>query len=433
MRRKRSLLVAALLACLGGLLATSCDEIVAIPPVPPTLTTGSGLFVVDCNAARAYVPLLGEPDPATGNGRIAVVDLSVNPDQQDPLVSVIVLSHPDDPTGTAQDLDDGLIAAVSGQSGTGGFMDLIDTATGKLTPDSPIPFPAGTEPGDTGQVLYDPIRKLFIVAVRAASGCTGQCTGFVTFDPRTRKFSEVIPANYSETFAFDATQNIVVDASDNDDAGEIGIVDLGQGRTCLLSDPNIGSDSDGASIDFTTGLVVISNEDGTATVINLHGVTFDTGGTACTAIEPGTSPNSVLIDNLPSDTAGSAVNPKTHQAFLIEDNDDGITLLTLPSSPVAQIRSNMISVVTSNVPMTPDGFGFDAQYDPYAVAIDVCNNVGYAVNDDFTWLVGVDLDRMAADPAGIDTDPPAGSCAGTSRSCNNGHGVQFFPLPPLSE
>ncbi len=413
--------------------STGCDEIVVLSTAPVTLTTGSGLFVVDCNTAKAYVPLLFEPDPVTGNGRIAVVDLSVDPDQQDPRLSTIVLSHADDPTGTAMDLDDGLVIAVSGSSGNGGFVDLIDTNTDTLTSDSPIAMPAGTEPGSTGQVLYDPVRKVAIIAVQANSACTsGNCTGFVVFDPRSRSFSSVIAANYSETFAFDAGQNIVVNASDDDNAGEIGIVDIAQRQTCLLTDPNIGSDSDGASVDFNTSIAVISNEDGSVTVLNLRGVAFSQNGSSCVATEPGTTPNSVLVDGLSGDMAGSAVNPKTHQAFVIEDGDDAIALLTLPASPVSQLALSMISTVESNIPGRPDGWSFEPQSDPYAVAIDVCNNVGYAVSDDFKWLVGIDLGKMAKNPASIDTSLPAGSCAGTSRSCDNGKGVRFFPLPPLS-
>ncbi len=431
-RYRRSALFALGIISTILLSSSGCDEFVVVSVAPKTLTTGSGLFVVDCNTGKAYVPLLGQPDPATGNGRIAIVDLTVDPDQQDPRLSTIVLSHADDPTGTAMDLDDNLVVAVSGMSGAGGFVDLIDTTTDTLTSDSPIAMPAGMEPGSTGQVLYDPVGKMLIIAVTWNSSCTsGTCTGFVLFNPRTRKFSPVIESNYSETFAFDAAQSIVINASDDDNSGEIGIVDIAQRQTCLLSDPNIGSDSDGASVDFNTSIAVISNEDGTATVINLRGVAFSGSAPNCVATEPGTTPNSVLITGLPSDTAGSAVNPETHEAFLIEDGDDGITLLSLPSAPVKQLTANMIGVVTANIPSTPDGWSFDPQSDPYAVAIDVCNNVGYAVNDNFTWMVGVDLTRMRNNPSAIDTSLPSGSCAGTSRSCDNGKGVRFFPLPPF--
>lgn len=429
--RRFSLFALGIVSCLL-IFSSGCDELVVVGVAPKTLTTGSGLFVVDCNSGKAYVPLLGQPDPVTGNGRIAVIDLTANPDQQDPRLSTIVLSHADDPTGTAMDLDDNLVVAVSGKSGAGGFVDLIDTTTDALTSDSPIAMPAGMEPGSTGQVLYDPRGKVLIIAVTGNSACTsGTCTGFVLFNPRTRTFSAVIESNYSETFAFDAGQNILINASDDDNPGEIGIVDVGQGQTCLLSDANIGSDSDGASVDFNTSIAVISNEDGTATVLNLRGVAFNGTAPNCVATEPGTTPNSVLITGLPSDTAGSAVNPETHQAFLIEDGDDGITLLTLPSSPVGQLTLGMIAVATSNIPSTPDGWSFDPQSDPYAVAIDVCNNVGYAVNDNFTWLVGVDLKLMRSNPSSIDTALPSGSCTGTSRSCDNGNGVRFFPLPPF--
>ncbi len=429
----RSVRLSTLIVALSVLLTSpGCDRLGSLGIVPKTLTTGSGLFVVDCNSAKAYVPLLNHPDPGSGNGRIAVVDLSVNPNQQDPRLSTIVLSHADDPTGTAMDLDDNLVIAVSGRNNAGGFVDLIDTTTDTLTSASPIAMPTGSEPGSTGQVLYDPIGKVAIIGVTFSTGCSVPCVGFVIFNPRTRNFSPLIGASYPETFALDASQNIVVNASDEVDAGgEIEIVDLAQRRACLLTDPNVGDDADGASVDFTTSIAVISNEDGTASVMNLRGIQFSGPASNCDATEAGTTPNSVLLTGLPGSTAGSAVNPETHQAFLIEDGNDGITLVTLPASPVAQINAGMISVATSNIPSSPDGWGFDTQGDPYAVAMDVCNNVGYAINDNFTWLVGVSLNSMAANPAGIDTPLPAGSCTGTSKSCDNGKGVRFFPLPPF--
>ncbi len=422
-------LVGALLFGVGG-----CDDN-GIVVVPVTLTTGSGLFVVDCNAGKAYVPLLQSPDPVTGNGRIAIVDLSVDPNSADPRESVVVLSHQDNPTGTAIDLDSNIVIAVSGSSGQGGFVDLLDATTGALTADSPIPMPAGSEPGSTGQVLYDPVRKVAIISVDNNSACTGSCQGFITFDLNSRSFGPVIDSNYSETFAFNAATNLIVNASDDDHQGEIGIVDVAAGQTCTLFDNNIGSDSDGASVDFNTGITVISNEDGTATVVNLNGLTFQGTAPSCTAVAAGTDPNSVLITGLPSWVSGSAVNPGTHEAFLIEDGDNGIVLLTLPAAPVAQLTEAMITSTVSSIPSDPEGGHFSTQGDPYAVAMDVCNNRGFAIDSSSRWLVEIDLASMKADPGAISTVLPVGNCAGTTTqlACDNGNGARFFPLPPLNE
>jgi len=423
------------LICLALLVVTpGCDDGNGNLIVPVTLTTGSGLFVVDCNSQRAYVPLIRSADPNTGNGRVAIIDLSLDPNVADPRLATVVLSHQDNPTGAAISETDNLVALVSGRSDEGGFIDLIDTLTNQLTSDSPIPFPAGMEPGSTGQVLFDPVRKVMIISVTSNSACqTPNCTGFITFDLITRAFGNYIASNYSETFAFNAKTNVIVNASDDDNSGEIGLVDLNLEQDCLLSDENIGGDSDGASIDFDSNIAVISNEDGTATAINLNGSTFSGTAPSCVVSEGGSPPNSILLNGLTGDPAGSAINPATHEAFVIEDGDDGISLIGLPAAPVGQLTEGMISQSTSNIPQDPDGSTFRTQGDPYAVAIDVCNNLGFAIDDSSRWLVSVDLSVLKNSSSSIDTSLPAGNCAGTSttKGCNNANGVIFYPLPPV--
>ena len=405
---------------------------------PPPLVTspGSGLFAVNCDAGKAYVPLgtLG----GDGNGQVAVIDLTVDPDVTNPVVKIISLSHPDIPTGTALDNDDNLIIVVSGEtSGQDGKVDLIDTTTDTLVSGSPFPFPTGSQAGFFGQVLYNPVAHQALIATCDSSNCSsGQTlTGIATFDPATHTFGGIITANYPETFAVNSSTNVVVDASDDDVAGQIGAVDIGGSRACTLSDSNIGDDNDGSSFDSTTNITVVSNENGTASVINLNGSSFNpNAGTPCTLDEGGTPPNSVLVDGLPSETAGSAINPQTHQAFLIEDGSNGITLLQLPKKAVAQL-TKLPAPITSTIPNDPSGVFWSTQGDPYAVAVASCKNLpnkGFAVDDSFNYMVEVDLTEFAKNPAKIPTALPAGNCAGTSTtfSCKNGNGVVFFPLTP---
>jgi hypothetical protein len=409
----------------------------ATPPPPSGTSPGSGLFVVDCDKELAYVPL-GTLDSMTGNGRIAVVDLSVDPDVTNPIKAVIVLNHPDIPTGTALDNKHSLVLAVSGESGAGGFLDIINETNNTLVSGSPFNFPTGSQSGNFGQVLFDPVRTRGIVATEEIAGCPtpGTCTGFSLVDPVTHHFGPIISANYPETFAFDSALNIIIDASDSDNSGEIGAVDVPNKIACTLSDTNIGGDNDGSSIDSTTNILVVSNEDGTATVINLHGSSFSgENSPPCALNEGGTPPNSVLVSGLPSSTAGSAVNAITHQAFLIEDGSNGITLLGLPSAPLAQITSGDVAApVIATLPNDPNGTSWGTAGDPYAVAVSSCAklpNRGFAVDDTFSFLVEVDLAAMQSNPGAINTALPAGTCAGvtTSFMCNNGAGVTFFPLP----
>jgi hypothetical protein len=406
------------------------------PPPPSGTSPGSGLFVVDCDHELAYVPL-SDLNPSD-NGQVAVIDLSVDPDVANPVKSIVPLTHSDIPTGTALDNKNGLVLVVSGKSGTGGFLDIINQSGDTLVPGSPFNFPTGSEAGNFGQVLYDPVRNKGIVATLEIAGCTnvGGCTGFSIVDPVTHSFSPIIPANYPETFAFDSALNTIIDASDDDNGGEIGAVSVADSVGCTLADSNIGDDNDGSSIDSTTNILVVSNEDGTATVVNLHGSSFANVSTPpCQLNEGGTPPNSVLVSGLPTLTAGSAVNAVAHEAFLIEDGQPGVSVLGLPAAPLTQITSGDVAApVIATLPNDPDGSVWGTKGDPYAVAISSCDKLpsrGYAINSSFTYLVEVDMAAMKANPGNISTPLPAGNCVGTATTfgCNNGNGVKFFPLP----
>jgi len=407
-------------------------------PSPVVTSPGSGLFAIDCTHDRAYVPLIASADPVTGNGRVSVIDLAADPNTTDPRKTTLVLSHANNPTGAAFDNDDNIVLVVSGTAG--GFVDLIDVSVDPpvLTGDSPILMPVGMAPGFTGQVLYDPIgKKAIISSADDGAGCTitGGCTGFVAFDVPTRAFGQFIQANYPETFAFNSATNQVIDASDSDPGNQINIPDftLANPAACVLTDANLAGDHDGASADFTTNIEVISQENGSATVLNLNGSTTDTTVTPCVINEGGTPPNSAVVSGLPGSTAGSAVNPLTHQAFLIEDGSPGVTLLTLPTAAAAQLDPTTLVASIGAIPPNPFGGGFATQGDPYAVAIDVCHNKGYAVDNSSTWLVQTDLPTLQSAPASIATPLLAGNCAGTTSttSCANGSGIIYFPLPPV--
>jgi hypothetical protein len=416
-------------ALLGGLLALGgCGpdhhhggSFTKAPRPPAKSSPGSGLFAVDCANNKAYVPL----DTLDGNedGQVSVINLAANPNTTDPRTTTIALTHSDIPTGTALDADHGLILVVGG-----GFVDVIDEATNTLVAGSPFALPNSGSAGSTGQILYNPTTHLAIVALATPA------SGFVTFDPVTHVFGTPIAASYAEAFSLNSATNVVMDGSDSTGDGSMDVIDIGGGRACTLTDINIGSDLDGASTDSGTNITIISNEDGTASVLNLQGAVFNPGGsvTPCT-LDEANAPNSVLVSGLPTSTAGSAVNGVTHQAFLIEDDSNGVSLIQLPSNVVSgQLQPGQLGTPKiSTIPNTPLNTGWATQGDPYAVAIGECNNQGYAVDSAFDFLVQVDLTTLKNTPGNIATALPAGNCAGTSTtfSCSNGSGVTFYPLP----
>jgi hypothetical protein len=419
-------------AVLGSLLAIGgCGgdsggggSFVKVTPRPPSKTSpGSGLFAVDCSRNRAYIPL----DILNGseNGQVSVINLAANPDTKDPRVTVVALTHSDIPSGTALDSDHNLILVVSG-----GFVDVIQESNNTLVSGSPFAIPGGSTVGGTGQILYNPTTKLAILNVESPA------SGFVTFDPVTHAFGPVIPANYAETFSLNSTTNVVMDSSDSSPFNTIDAIDITDGRACVLTDTNLTGDQDGASTDSATNITIISNEDGTATVLNLNASAFNppaVSTTPCTLDETN-PPNSVLVSALPSSTAGSAVNGTTHQAFLIEDGFPGVTLIQLPTSPVAGqiVAGDLGTPSISSIPNDPLDNPWGTKGDPYAVVIGECNNKGYAVDFNFDFLVQVDLPTLLNNPANISTPLPAGHCAGTTSTtfqCDNGSGTKFFPLP----
>jgi hypothetical protein len=107
------------------------------------------LFAVDCGRNRAYVPL--DVPNGSGNGQVSVINLGVDPDTTDPRVTIVALSHPDIPSGTALDNDHSLILVVSG-----GSVDVIQESNNKLVSGSPFAIPGGSLAGGFGQILYNP-------------------------------------------------------------------------------------------------------------------------------------------------------------------------------------------------------------------------------------------------------------------------------------
>lgn len=405
-------------------------------------SSSPGLFAVDCGKQLAYVPLLDSPDPQTCNGRVAVIDLNVDPDARDARRPTIVLSHPDTPTGTTVDTAHGLVVIVSGSSGDG-FVDVVDQASNKLVSGSPFRIP-NAQPGDTGQVMFDPTKKVAVIGVEEAGDCPykGGCTGFITFDPVAHTFGPVIAGGYPKNFAFNSATRQILDSSEDDDTGEIGVVDLPGARACPLVDSNLG-DSSSVSFDIATNVAVISDDDGTVTVVNMNGanaVEDSDADAGCRIQEAGAAPNSVRVAGLPAETAASAVNSVTHSAFMVAADGAGMALLDLPQAPVEQMTAIDRAAVAS-IPNDPAGSGWSNQSDPFLVAMDQCHNFGFAVENASRgkfgagFLARVDLKAFKSDPKGIAAPLPAGKCAGvaTARSCKNDHGVVFYPLPGASE
>ena len=420
-------------------------------------TSGSSALLVDPLEQLAFVPLIFDPDPATGNSRIAVINTTVDPTTANAIIGTIVLSHPDLISSIAQDVGDprGLLIITSGGNGDGGFVDVIDQG-GNPIAGSPFAMPKGYDVfefgplstiGPFGQTVYDPVNNQMVISTvdqvdpsTGASLCpagAGKCTGFVTFNLTTHVFSSIINTPPTNTFAINPfisasnTKSYAIDTSLENTAGSTTVVDLTDDLACTLSDANLDAGPWGASLDSTTNVSTIANDTNLATILNLNGSTFNTTA-PCTLNEGGTNPNSLSAD-VTALAAGAAVNETTHQAFVIDEDNNGVNLIQLPQTPVTQIAAPP-TPTQAFLPLDPSTFSWETEGEPMQVAVDSNHNKAYAVNIFGTYMVQIDLTQMQSNPSGIGTQLPLGSCFGNPISnfftCNNLNGVIFYPLPP---
>jgi hypothetical protein len=131
---------------------------------------------------------------------------------------------------------------------------------------------------------------------------------------------------------------------------------------------------------------------------------------------------------------GVAINSITHQAFLTAQGGNQIALLSLPTRAANQLANSGVSGVNGAIPNDPNGKAFLPANFPYATTVDSCHNLGYVASADYSFLAQINLKTFKTSPALINTALPAGSCAGVTSTfkCDNGNGVNFFPVSTTS-
>lgn len=401
--------------------------------------TSASVIAVDCTRQRAYVPLDFFNDAV--HGQVAVFDLSVDPDQGDPLVATIDLGMTALPRAAAVAIKSGTVLVLADDVLNTGQLLLINESDLSITS---FPFPTGSRPDETDGVVVDPKNDTALVSMNdSLNDCTGgpgSCTGQAVFDLTSHTFGPLILVGSGvDNFALDATSDASLAPSDTV-TPLLYAVDLSRQSTCTLNDGNISdlnADPDGIAVDPSTSIWVVGSfESPIVTVLNLNDSSF-TSGPQCVLNEGGTPPNSVNYDTQTGAAGmpGAVINPVTHQALLTAESTNQIALLNLPATRLGQLTAPSITSVHSTIPNDPLGNAFDAADFPYGAAVDSCNNLGYVLDDLRTFLVQIDLDKFGKNPAGISTPLPAGSCAAatTSFQCDNGSGIRFFPLPGFAD
>jgi hypothetical protein len=403
------------------------------------LATSSSVIAVDCARQRAYVPLDFLNDAL--HGQVAVLDLSVDPDQGDPLVASIDLGIVELPRAAAVSIKSGTVLVLTDNVLNTGHLVLIDESNLSITS---FPFPAGSRPDETDGVVIDPNHDTALVSmndsVNDCTGGAGSCTGQAVFDLTAHSFGPLIVVDGSiDNFALDAASDVSLAASDTI-TPLLYAVDLPSQSACTLDDANISTldaDPDGIAVDPSTNIWVVGNfESPLVTVLNLNDSSF-TSGPDCVLTEGGTSPNSVNHNTQTHAVGmpGAVINPVTHQALITAESDNQIALLNLPSTRITQLTAASVTSVHSTIPNDPLGNVFHAADFPYAAAIDGCHNLGYVLQDMRGFLVQIDLDEFGTHPVDLSAPLPAGTCAAaaTSFQCDNGSGIKFFPLPGFAD
>jgi len=429
-------LITSLAGCTGG--SSGGGQTTATASV----ATNSSLIAIDCKRQRAYIPL--EFLNNDGHGQVAVLDLSVDPDESDPLVGVIDIGLIALPRATAVDIESGTVLVLADPVITTGSLILINEDDLSIT--SVIPLPTGSRPSETSGVVVNPKNNTALVSMSDALDCAngvGGCTGAAVFDFATQEFGPFILTLVDlNGIGLDPRRNVALASSDPLFSILLAFdLNVPEQIPCELDDQNVKNlfaDPDGIAVDPTTNIWVLGNfESATASIVNLNHSTFNGAGTQdCQVQEGGTPPNSINHDTGTGAEGmpGVAISPLTHKALMTADESNQISLLSLPAAPVKQLKDTKVSSVHSTIPNDPNGTLFDAATFPYGVAIDTCHNLGYVLGKFSPFLAQIDLATFHKNPDAIATALPAGTCAAaaTSFRCDNGNGVKFYPVPSLS-
>ncbi|MDO8430825.1 MAG: hypothetical protein Q7S58_00295 [Candidatus Binatus sp.] len=119
------------------------------------------------------------------HGQVAVLDLSVDPDQANPLITIIDIGQIALPRAAAVHLESGTVLVLVDNVLDTGVLLLINEADNSL---SAIAFPTGSRPGENSGVVVDPENLTALISMTdSVDDCTaglGGCTRRCSISPR---------------------------------------------------------------------------------------------------------------------------------------------------------------------------------------------------------------------------------------------------------
>ncbi|HEX4235133.1 MAG TPA: hypothetical protein VH041_12600 [Caldimonas sp.] len=345
-------------------------NIIGGPAAPAAIKTlpSQGLIAIDTIHNVGYVPIYTKD--ASGNGQIAVVDLTVG--VANPIITLVSL--PGTSTAIASNFfaDNGrvYVLAANGSALTVHVIKASDNTVEFSVACTGLDFS-----GSFGGVIVDGKRNHVVVAGTDTIGLLDISTATPTWIT-----TSVINVPGTDSFSLNSETGLVFVSSD----GQKFTVDTTvTPMTQRGYSASLGT-TDGVAFDSLTGMMVITPEfEDKAYVINMNELPATGTGPAPTLSVPG-------IGTTPPVGEGPggqvAVNVLTHQALVADEFGQNLRLVQMPTATItgAADATNAFTIAATLIPKpsingTPTQLGMRG--DPNSVTIDPARNFGYVLAD----------------------------------------------------
>jgi hypothetical protein len=341
------------------------------PAAPSAVKTlpSQGLIAIDPIHNVGYVPIYTHD--STGNGQIAVVDLTVG--ATNPILKLVSL--PGTSTAIASNFfgDNGrvYVLAANGQNVVVHVIKASDN-----TVEFSVPATGVTFSGSFGGIIVDGKRSRVIVAGTSTLGVLDISTATPTWVA-----TSVLNVGGTDSLSLNSESGILFISSD----GSMSTLDtLATPMVQRVYSANLGT-TDGVAFDILTGMMIITPEfQDKAWVINMNEL----------PAAPSTSPAPTLsvLGIGTSAPVGEgpggqvAVNVLTHQALVADEFGHNLRLVQLPTTPITGVATatNAFTIAATILPK-PMINGVATQLgmrgDPNSVTMDPARNFGYVLAD----------------------------------------------------
>ena len=382
----------------------------APPPPPPAACSGQGLIAIDPVSNMAYAPL--HSLDMSDNAQIAVIDLATVTNMT-PTILTVSLPGATNTLASAYNPNNHsvLVEALLGAGGVGVYE--INTSTNTVVGGAAVAATGLGADVTRGGILIDSKKNRAYVAGSSQLGILDTSTS-----PPTWNAASVIDIVSPDSLALNIKTHLIFITAD----GENEIVDASGASlgTPQDFDSSFGI-TDGVAFDVTTNIMILSQEVGADQIHAFNFATLDT------SMSPATADN-VTVPGIPSEIppvgegpGGMAViNCNTHIGIVADEGyfgDVGINIKAIhlptngvpgalnnngqPGSMTVADAASVYTIATAALPLDGDTLiGMDG--DPNSATIDPAHNYFYALGNQATYLIRVDVSNpvFGASPTG---------------------------------